>query len=430
MKKIAFKTLGCRLNQFETESLASRFYRSGYKIVDFNDQADVYLINTCTVTGQSDKKSENYINKVAKRKGNPILLVTGCMVNHPDQKLSHNENITYLIDNEHKSSIFEFLEAHFKGELYPLDTLERDVFNYEYTEKIFHTRSTVKIQDGCNNFCSFCIIPMVRGRAISRPPTAILDNIKTNIDQGYKEVTLTGVNMSRYQFEQTDFTKLVERILQINGDFRLRISSLEPDNLNERFIDLFDDPKLCPHLHLCLQSGSDKILLQMHRMYTVDSYMDTINCFRSKYSDFNFTTDIMVGFPGETQKDFNDTCKLAKEVGFSHIHTFKYSIRNGTRAARMTNQIPEEIKTKRSNIIREISDENKRMYRTRFIGKSQVILPEKINKTGLIAGYGQHYIPVRFKQQNMNSMSFQEVEIRNMDQNSLILEGWFSKSGD
>ena len=410
-KKIAFKTLGCRLNQYETDALSTDFYRGEYEIVDYSQPADVYVINTCTVTNTSDHKSKNIINQAVKRDQNSLVVVTGCMANSQKEYLESRGDITYVVENDRKSSIFSLVDAHFNGEiLHPAD-LKQDLFNFSVAEKSFHTRSMIKVQDGCNNFCTFCIVPKVRGRATSRPVDEILENIRQVTDLGYKEVVLTGVNISRYDHAGLNFEDLVEKILNLPGDFRVRISSIEPEGFGDKFIDLFHHPRLCPHLHLCLQSGSDRILMQMRRMYNLSTYMKIVEKFRKTFPDFNFTTDIIVGFPGESGEDFQETVKIAGEIGFSHIHTFKYSVRQGTRAERMPDQIPEKIKNQRSAVIRDISEANKIAYHQKFIGQSQRVLIEKINAKGIAKGYGEHYIPVEFKAIDSSKNSFVDVNI-------------------
>ncbi len=393
IRKIAFKTLGCRLNQYETDALASEFRSKGYEVVPFSQPADIYVINTCTVTNQSDHKSRNMISQAIRHTKNPLVIVTGCMANHYRTQLEKQPDISYVVENDRKSSIVSLVEAHYHGEITTPDMFPRDKFHFPLANKAFHTRSLIKIQDGCDNYCSYCIIPKVRGRAISRPKEEILDNIRHVVDAGFKEVVMTGVNIGRYQYEGYIFEDLVEEILALPGNFRLRISSIEPEGFGEKLIDLFAHPKLTPHMHLCLQSGSDIILQRMHRKYNVKTFMDMINRFRLRYPDFNFTTDIIVGFPGETEKDFLQSAAIAREARFSHIHTFKYSKRDGTLAARMENQIPEIIKTERSKIIRDISAKNKREYYHAMIGKTQDVLFEK-EENHFSLGYGQHYLPV------------------------------------
>ena len=339
-RKIAFKTLGCRLNQFETDSLASEFHNAGYRLVDFEDKADVYVINTCTVTHQSDKKSRNLISQASRKPGDALVVVTGCMVNSQKEALENRDASTYFVENNRKTSIFPMVQAHYEGEILHPNSLDPDVFDFKPADRTFHTRSLVKIQDGCDNFCTFCIVPLVRGRAISRPFEKIRENILQVLDFGFREIVLTGVNIGRYVHEGTNFEYLVEKILDIPGDFRVRISSIEPDGYGDKFIELFQHPKLMPHLHLCLQSGSDAVLLRMRRMYTLSEFSSIADKFRNRHPDFNLTTDIIVGFPGETALDFQSTCDLVRDIGFSHIHTFKYSRRKGTRADRMPDQIP------------------------------------------------------------------------------------------
>jgi threonylcarbamoyladenosine tRNA methylthiotransferase MtaB len=250
----------------------------------------------------------------------------------------------------------------------------------------------------------------VRGRAISRPVNDILENIRQVLDYGFKEIVITGVNIGRYRSEDTSFEELISKILDIPGDFRVRISSMEPEGFGDKFIDLFSNSKLMPHLHLCIQSGSDQVLLRMRRMYNLQEYLTVIEKIRGKYSEFNFTTDIIVGFPGETEEDFEASCKVVRDVGFSHIHTFKYSRRKGTRADRMPDQVPEKIKNQRSEIIRAISEENKLKYRSSLIGISQNVLVEKVrgNKGW---GYGELYVPVEFTHPGIKNNMLQKVTL-------------------
>lgn len=399
-RKIAFKTLGCRLNQYETNAVLTDFVNAGYEIVDFHEQADAYVINTCTVTNQSDHKSRQIVSQSSRKNPEAVLVVTGCMANHHKEKLEADDKITYTIENDKKGSIFHLLDSHFKGEMISPEELEKDRFNFGPAEQSQLTRSLIKIQDGCDNFCTFCIVPHVRGRAESRPWPAIEKNIQQVINAGYKEIVLTGVNIGRYEHDGLNFENLVENILNIPGDFRARISSIEPEGFGDKLFSLFDHPKLTPHLHMCLQSGSDKILLKMRRQYTVDEFMGMINKMKARIPDMNFTTDIISGFPSETEEDFEESCRIAEEIGFGHIHTFKYSLRNGTRAQRMPDHISEKIKNERSARLREISEQSKQKYRSGFIGKTQTVLVEKIDKKGFAMGYGQNYIPVKFKALN------------------------------
>ncbi|MBN2486836.1 MAG: tRNA (N(6)-L-threonylcarbamoyladenosine(37)-C(2))-methylthiotransferase MtaB [Bacteroidales bacterium] len=411
-RKVAFKTLGCRLNQFETDSIVTDFHKAGYEIVPFESQADVYVINTCTVTNQSDQKSRNTINQAVKYAGNKgITIVTGCMVSSRKDFLESRNDITYVVDNKNKSSVFPLVESHFNGEVVLPSDFNQDLFGFTVVEKGFHTRSMVKIQDGCNNFCSYCIVPKVRGREISRPAGDVLENIRQVVGLGFKEVVLTGVNIGRYYHSGLIFEDLVEKVLQLPGDFRVRISSIEPEGFTDKFIELFENPKLCQHLHLCLQSGSDEILKLMRRFYTVDQFTRFTEKFKKRYPLFNFTTDVIVGFPGETDGHFQQSADVARNIGFSHIHTFKYSMRKGTLAEKLPNHIPEKIKAGRSETIRAIAEENKAAYRRMFIGKEQTVLIERPNDKPGAKGYGEHYIPIAIKDCNAEQNTFRKVVI-------------------
>ena len=414
-RRVAFKTLGCRLNQYETDALVSDFDKAGYQIVDFKEQADVVVVNTCTVTNQSDQKSRNTISQAARNNLGSMVVVTGCMANNYKEKLEGESKITYVVDNKRKASILQLVDAHFQGEILHPSQLEGDVFQFNTVDKSLHTRSAIKIQDGCDNFCTFCIIPTVRGRATSRPIPEIVENVKRTLDNGFKELVITGVNIGRYDWEGKRFEDALEAILNVPGDFRVRISSLEPDGFGDHFLDLFDHPKLAPHLHLCLQSGSDKVLLRMRRMYDLKRFASVIEHFRSRKPDFNFSTDLIVGFPGETDEDFQQSLDAVSRFGFSHVHTFKYSVRKGTRAERMDGQIPEKVKNARSAMVRQLSEESRAAYFSKFIGKEQLVLIEKIDSRGFASGYGEHYVPVRFKADVLLKNTFQKVLIKKME---------------
>ncbi len=411
MKKVAFKTLGCRLNLFETDAIASELSKKDFEIVDFSEKADIYIVNTCTVTNQSDKKSKQVLNGIKRKHPNALKIVTGCMATNYKESLQQSDTVDYVVDNDHKTAIPSLLEAHFNGDTVSPDIFEKDVFAYNAADNTFHTRSLIKIQDGCNNFCTFCIIPKVRGRAVSRPLDDIIKNIEEVVNFGFKEVVLTGVNIGRYKYNGIDFEHLVEKILEIPGNFRLRISSMEPDGFTDSFFRLFSHPKLTPHLHICLQSGSEEILKKMRRMYTARLFEEMAETLRKQYPGFNLTTDIIVGFPGETEEQFQESVNMAKRLKFGHIHTFKYSIRHGTRAERMPDQIPEKEKSRRSEIIRKLSDELKLEYRKSFIGKTQTVLTEQFNKQGFATGYGEHYVPVIIKEKGLKRNEFYQVKI-------------------
>lgn len=410
LKKVAFKTLGCRLNQFETDALVTSFHNAGYHVVEGDEQADVTIINTCTVTNQSDQKSRHTINHAAAKNREGLVVVTGCMADNYKEKLEGQEQITYVVDNDRKSQIVELVNGHFSGEIIHPDKMPGDRFGFDTVQKSLHTRTSVKIQDGCDNFCTFCIIPSVRGRAVSRPVNDILDNVRKVIDNGFKEVVITGVNIGRYNHEGRTFETVVEQVLELPGDFRVRISSLEPDGFSDDFHQLFSHPKLAPHLHLCLQSGSEEILLKMRRMYSANYFMETVERFRKAIPDFNFTTDVIVGFPGETDDDFQKTVGFIREAKFSHVHTFRFSRRTGTRADRMKEQVSGKVMAERSEIIRKLSEENRLKYMHSMQGKEQRVLIEKV-AGGMARGYGEHYLPVAFAVEDPTTNRFEQVRL-------------------
>jgi threonylcarbamoyladenosine tRNA methylthiotransferase MtaB len=415
MKKVSFKTLGCRLNQYETDALVTRFHQAGYQVVDYASPADITVINTCTVTNQSDQKSRNTISNAARKNPDGLLVVTGCMANNYKEQLEANEKITYVVDNERKSHIVSLVDAHFKGEVVHPESYSGDVFGFETVDQSLHTRTSIKVQDGCDNFCTYCIVPSVRGRAVSRPLGDILENIRRVVDNGFKEIVITGVNIGRYDFEQYKLESAIERMVELPGDFRIRISSMEPDGFGPDFHKVFQHPKMAPHLHLCIQSGSDPILKKMRRMYTTRSFMDIVDTFRKEISDFNFTTDVIVGFPGEEEEDFAATARVVKEARFSHIHTFRYSRRKGTRADRLEEQIEERIKAERSEVIRQISEENRLDYMSSMIGKTERVLIEKVNSKGRAQGYGEHYLPIHFSTPVRTKNMFRDVLLEKVE---------------
>lgn len=411
MKKVSFKTLGCRLNQYETDALVTRFHQAGYQVVDYSSPADITVINTCTVTNQSDQKSRNTINQAARKNPAGMVVVTGCMANNHKEQLESNEKITYVVDNERKSQIVSLVDAHFKGEVVHPETYAGDVFGFETVDKSLHTRTSIKVQDGCDNFCTYCIVPSVRGRAVSRPLEEILENIRRVVDNGFREIVITGVNIGRYEYEQYHLEQAMEKMAELPGDFRIRISSMEPDGFGPDFYKVFQHPKMAPHLHLCIQSGSDPILKRMRRMYTTRSFMEIIETFRNKMPDFNFTTDVIVGFPGESEEDFAETARVVEEARFSHIHTFRYSRRKGTRADRMDEQVPEKIKVERSEVIRQISEKTRLLYMEEMLGKTERVLIEKVSRDGMAQGYGEHYLPIQFPTPVRTKNIFAEVQL-------------------
>ncbi|GAO28718.1 tRNA (N(6)-L-threonylcarbamoyladenosine(37)-C(2))-methylthiotransferase MtaB [Geofilum rubicundum] len=416
--KVAFKTLGCRLNQYETDALAAQFKGNGYEVSEQEEGADVVVVNTCTVTNQSNHKSRYVISHAGRVNPDARMVITGCMAESHASQLQKKFPEATVINNKGKSGIFQSVDALVKTGKADLSDKDFDLFSYQSFTEMFHTRSLIKIQDGCDNFCTFCIIPFVRGRAVSRPVRQVLDNVKDVIAKGAKEIVLTGVNISRYESDGVVFSGLLEQILDLEGDFRVRISSIEPDRFDDHFFTLIGHPKLAPHLHLCLQSGSERILLQMRRMYTVKDFLGIVERVRAKDPQFNFTTDVIVGFPAETEEEFEETMNVARRVGFGHMHIFKYSVREGTRAQRMPGQIPDKIKTERSQRMHALAEELQAAYRAPFDNTEQRVLIEKW-QNGVASGYNDYYVPMeiisadkkrnRFAMERARVKDFEEV---------------------
>lgn len=404
VRRIGFKTLGCKLNQSETESVASAFKNLGWEIGNFDEEDNVLIINSCTVTNAADRKSRSAINQALRMaeatsttKTEPALVIlTGCYADSYRETLESESNV-YVVGNDHKHRIPELVDAHFRGEMLPgrLEG-ERDPFGYPMIQSIFRTRAMIKVQDGCDNYCSFCIIPYVRGRAISRPLSDTVKAVEKAAESGYREIVLTGVNMSRWNDGKKSFAHLLEACLSAKGEFRLRLGSLEPDSFGDDIISLMMHDRMTPHMHLCLQSGSDKILKAMKRQYTVEKFAHIAKLLRYQKKFFNLSTDVIVGFPGESEQDFSETVALCKQLEFSHIHTFPYSRRTGTFADSMPQQVPESVKKERAEHIRKISVEGKRKFREGLINTFHEVLIEQIDtKTGFARGITANYTPVR-----------------------------------
>ena len=418
-RRVAFANLGCRLNIAESDALAARFVAAGYDVSGFaGDLAeardagvDAVVVNTCTVTAEADRKSRNLTRRAGRAAGpvaagggaRPVVVATGCFATGSPEVAASMPGVDYVVDNDRKAGIFDLVQAHLSGEIVQPDQLPADPFGYQAGPQPLHTRATIKIQDGCDNNCTFCIIPQVRGRASSRAPDAILAEAQHLLAQGHRELVVTGVNIGRYQARDLDFAALLEQLLQLPGDYRVRLSSLEPDPLGDRFLALVGHRRLCPHFHLCLQSGSDRILLRMRREYAVDEYLRLAAAIADEVRGSRgvppqLTTDIMVGFPGETDADFAHTVAVCEQVGFGHIHTFRFSPRQGTRAARMPEAVADGVARQRSRQLRRVADRLTVDYRRSLIGHRQELLVERRSVEGdgttLLSGYGECYVPI------------------------------------
>ncbi|MDK2808981.1 MAG: threonylcarbamoyladenosine tRNA methylthiotransferase MtaB [Clostridiales bacterium] len=393
MKLVAFLTLGCKVNFYETSGMEKLFLDAGYEVTDFSQRADVYVINTCTVTNMADRKSRQMIHRAKKMNPEAIVVAVGCYVQAAKDEVEKDEAIDLVLGNNQKAKIVEFVEA------YLSDTGREPVIvdMKEYTEfeelAIDHikekTRAYIKIQDGCNQFCSYCIIPYVRGRIRSRNEAEILKEVTLLSERGYQEVVLTGIHLSSYGVDLEgiqDFLvkkgepllAIIEKISKIEGIERIRLGSLEPRIITEEFVQkLRKIEKVCPHFHLSMQSGCDETLKRMNRRYTAEEYFEKCSILRRYYDFPAITTDVIVGFPSETDDEFNQTKAFVERVAFADLHVFKYSVRKGTRAANMEHPVPEQIKTARSEVLLAAQKSAQKAYQSQFIGALQLVLIEE-----------------------------------------------------
>lgn len=405
MLKVALHNLGCKVNAYETEAMAQKLEDAGYKIVPFNEKADVYIINTCSVTNMADRKSRQMLHKAKKMNEDAVVVAAGCYVQTATEKLLEDLSVDILIGNNKKKDIVLELQKYFDDNKYNKNVIDINATNeYEELELATvteHTRAYIKIQDGCNQFCSYCIIPYARGRIRSRE----FDNIKQEVTElaqkGFKEIVLTGIHLSSYGNNENKLIDVVEMIAGIEGVERIRLGSLEPNIVTEDFAKrLAKVDKICPHFHLSMQSGCDNTLKRMNRHYTSDEYFEKCELLRKYFDNPAFTTDVIVGFPGETQEDYEISREFVKKVRFSELHVFKYSKRDGTVAAKMENQIPEPVKTERSEDLIKVGENLTMEYRRKFIGKKvSVLFEEIINVAGenYWVGHTKEYIKVIMK---------------------------------
>lgn len=399
--KIAFYTLGCKVNQYETQAIAETFERLGYEIVDFDQKADIYVINTCTVTNVSDRKSRQAIKRAKKNSPNSVVVVMGCYPQVYPQEVQKIDGVDIIIGTRHREKIVEYVTEYLKQ--------KKKIFavNDEYKRNSFEelkissfnerTRAFIKIEEGCEQFCSYCIIPYARGSVVSRSLSSILDEVERLASNGYKEFVITGINISAYGKDldyKVTLLDVVEEISKIEKVRRIRLSSLEPIVMKEDFIKrLVGVDKLCHHLHLSLQSGSDKILKLMNRHYTTDEYKQIVRMVRSYWDDVAFTTDIIVGFPGESDEDFERTVEFVEEIGFSRIHVFRFSPKKGTKAYSMPNQVSSAEKEKRSEILKSVARKLSFGFHKKFEGKIvEVLIEENSSFEGYCEGYSGNYI--------------------------------------
>lgn len=405
---------GCKVNQYETNAMMQKMIEAGYKVVDFETKADIYIINTCTVTNMADKKSRQMLRRVKEINPEAILVAVGCYAQVAKEKLEQIPEIDLILGINEKNDIVKYVEQASKN-TYVSDVLHQTEFldfgDVTYTEK---TRAVIKVQDGCNQFCSYCIIPYARGRIRSRKPESVIKEITDVAKEGIKEVVITGIHIASYGKDfNTEYRliDLLEEIQKVNGIQRIRLGSLEPTLITEEFVTRLKKlSKICDHFHLSLQSGCDETLKRMNRKYTTDQFRHVVELLRNAYPEVHLTTDVIVGFPGETEEEFNKTYEFLKEIKFYKMHVFKYSPRSGTVAAKMPNQIDGNIKEERSNKLIELSDENEKEYNQKYIGKEgEVLLEEREGE--YLKGHTTNYMVVKMKTNENLENTIQKVTV-------------------
>lgn len=416
----AFHNLGCKVNSYETEAMQEQLSARGYTIVPFDCAADVYIINTCSVTNMADRKSRQMLHRAKKKNPSAVVVAAGCYVQVAADALKEDTSVDLIIGNNKKAQLADILDQFFaareKEEIPEAACLtdisaDREYENLHLTRAGEHTRAFIKVQDGCNQFCSYCIIPYARGRVRSRQPEDVLEEVRGLIANGYKEVVLTGIHLSSYGIERMEenpvqegnwnhreLLSLIRAVHELEGLERIRLGSLEPRIITEEFASaLAALPKFCPHFHLSLQSGCDETLKRMNRHYTTEDYLRRCEILRKHFSHPAITTDVIVGFPGETEEEFALTKSFLEQVRFYEMHVFKYSRREGTKAARMENQVPEEIKARRSDALLALEEEMSREYRGYYTGRKVKVLFEEMQEAegeACMTGYTPEYVRV------------------------------------
>lgn len=403
MKKVAFHTLGCKVNQYETHAMMELFKNADYDIVTDKDFADVYVINTCTVTNVGDRKSRQFIRKMKNFNPDAVVAVVGCYAQVAPEEVESLEGVDIVIGTHGRKEIVRLVEnkdedrgGQFVGDIMQVYEFE-DLSLTEYEGK---TRAFIKIQEGCNQYCTYCIIPYARGNIRSRNKELVLEEVNRLAKAGYQEVVLTGIHIASYgkDLEEANyFLELLQEINEIQGILRIRLSSLEPNLITKPFLEELQRlDKLCPHFHLSLQSGSNEILKRMNRKYTREEYRQAITLIRQYFENPALTTDVIVGFPGESDKDFEDTFALVRELRFSEIHVFKYSPKKGTPAAKYKEQINGNIKQERSEKLIDLGEHLKKEFMTSFIGMEEEVLFENFDpKEQISTGFTKRYIKVK-----------------------------------
>lgn len=427
IKKVAFHTLGCKVNQYETNAMMQQFITAGYEIAAFEDLADIYIINTCTVTNMSDRKSRQMLRRAKQKNPDAIIVATGCYAQVAKEELEKMNEIDLVLGINEKNKIVEYIEnyIHDKKKLMKVSDLMMqksflDFGNVTYAKK---TRAVVKVQDGCDRFCTYCIIPYARGRVRSRKLESIIEEVKELVKNGIKEVVITGIHVASYGKDlegDISLWNLLNEINKIENLKRIRLSSLEPTLITDEFAEKIKSlDKLCNHFHLSLQSGCDDTLLRMNRKYTTNEFKEVVDRLRKQFKDVILTTDIIVGFPGETDKEFETTYNYLKEIKFYKMHVFPYSQRKGTKAAIMPNQVNNQTKEDRSKKLIELSNKNEEEYLEQYIGKELEVLFEQVDGD-YIKGHSKNYLEIKVPKEEAQINDIKCVNIVKRDRLELI----------
>jgi threonylcarbamoyladenosine tRNA methylthiotransferase MtaB len=431
MLKVAFLTLGCKVNQYETDAMKEQFQNAGAKVVPFQEAADVYIINTCSVTNVADKKSRQMLHRAKKKNPDAIVVAAGCYVQAAAEALQEDQFVDLVVGNNKKKEIVSIVSNYF-GEHKEIDTVIDINHTQEFEEMGVthiegHTRAYIKVQDGCNQFCSYCIIPYARGRVRSRNLDDVINEIRKLVEQGIKEFVLTGIHLSSYGVDQENMNllKLIQAIAKEKGVERIRLGSLEPGIITEEFVqEIVKIPQVCPHFHLSLQSACNDTLKRMNRKYTIEEYMEKCRILRAYYKAPAITTDVIVGFPGETEEEFQITKEHLKEINMYEIHVFKYSKRKGTRAESMPDQVPESTKHERSMELLEITKMQKKAFEQNLLGEKVDILLEEevmIGDASYFTGHTMNYVKVGVKGNELGSNQIVCAKIEGFSEKDFLI---------
>lgn len=423
-KTVAPLTLGCKVNQYETDGMIELLKEAGMTAVSFEEKADVYLINTCSVTNMADKKSRQMIHRAKKLNPDAVVIAAGCYVQAAKDKLMEDDRISIIIGNNKKKDIVQILEDYLEIGVTDEGMLdiaaEKEYEPLTINSTLEHTRAYVKIQDGCNQFCSYCIIPYVRGRIRSRELASITEEVERLAQTGVKEIVLTGIHISSYgkdKENEVGLADVIDAISKIESIERIRLGSLEPGIITDTFIDrIVDNKKVCPHFHLSLQSGCNAVLKRMNRKYTCEEYFEKCEMLREAFDRPALTTDVIVGFPGETDEEFQETVDYLTKLNLYEMHIFKFSPRQGTVAAGMRDQIGPEIKNQRSDVLLALSEKNKHAYEASFRGETlEVLVEEKVRRNGKngYRGHTERYIDIFVEEECMHRICGREADIIN-----------------